>query len=519
MMKVLSSIGLGMSLLTGCATNVEPGAGEATARIRVAHLSPDAPAVDFCIAAAGTSEFAGPVLADAGGIAGLSYGKVTKYLDVAPNQYDVRLVAPGSKDCSSSLGGLPDITNLPPLTDGATATIAATGLLSHGEVEPFALEAYLDDAEVADGQAKLRFIHASPGTPNVDVGIGGGVAFTPVFENIAYGDTRAHDNGYFATSPVDGIEISARATGTTADAISVKPVALPAGTIATAFAIGELGNANAPLRVLICNDNGAPHDLETECAITGAAPERAKVRIAHLSPDAPAVDVCITSAGGDLSAATPLFASLNARQGLAYPQVTSYVDLPTGSYDVRVIAATETTCANGAVPDTKGITVTAGLFATAAALGDLDRNGQAIADPGFRLAVYVDSNEVASNKGKLRFVHASPGTPNVDVGLGAGTSFLRLFGNVEFGKIAVHGGIDALGYLEADPFSGAAVSARVANSASDALTIHGVALPAGAIATAFAIGNKTGQATNPLRVLVCVDNANTGTLLAACSVK
>ncbi len=518
-MKVLSSIGLGMSLLTGCATVIEPGPVDATARIRVAHLSPDAPAVDFCIAAAGTGEFAGPVLAGAGGLAGLSYGKVTKYLDVAPNQYDVRLVAPGSKDCSSSLGGLPDVTNLPTLAKGTTATIAATGLLSHGTTAPFELKAYIDDAEVTGGQAKLRFIHASPGTPNVDVGIGGGVAFTPVFADIAYGTTRAHDNGYFTTSPVDGIEISARATGTAGDVISVKPVALPAGAIATAFAIGELGNANAPLRVLICNDNGAPHDLETECAITGAAPERAKVRIAHLSPDAPAVDVCITTAGGDLSAATPLFASLNARQGLSYPQVTQYVELPVASYDVRVIAASETTCQKAAAPDTKGIAVTAGLFATVAAIGDLDRGGSAIADPGFRLSVFVDSNAVAANKGKLRFVHASPGTPNVDVGLGAGASFLRLFGNVEFGKIAVHGGIDSLGYLEADPFAGAAVSARVANAGSDALTIHGVALPAGAIATAFAIGNKTGQAANPLRVLLCVDNANTGTLLAACSVK
>ncbi len=518
-MKRALSLGLGMSLVAGCAATTEPGPADATARIRVAHLSPDAPAVDFCIASAGTGEFAGPVLANAGGIAGLSYSKVTKYLDVAPDQYDVRLVAPGSKDCSSSLGGLPDITNLPALTEGASATLAATGLLSHGEVQPFEIKAYIDDADVADGQAKLRFIHASPGTPNVDVGIGGGVAFTPVFENIAYGGFRAHDNGYFQTGPIDGIEISARATGTKADVIAVKPVALPAGAIATAFAIGEIGNPSAPLRVLVCNDNGEPHDLETECAVTGGAPERAKVRIAHLSPDAPAVDVCITTAGGDLAAATPLFASLDARQGLSYPQITTYVELPVASYDVRVIAATESTCANAAVPDTKGIAVTANLFATVAAIGVIDGSGPALADPRFRLSVFVDTNDVASTKGKLRFIHASPGTPNVDVGLGAGASFLRLFGNVEFGNIAVHGGIDSLGYLEADPFSGAAVSARVANTASDALTIHGVALPGGAIATAFAIGGKTGQAINPLRVLLCVDNQNTGSLLAACSVK
>ncbi len=32
-------------------------------------------------------------------------------------------------------------------------------------------------------------------------------------------------------------------------------------------------------------------------------------------------------------------------------------------------------------------------------------------------------------------------------------------------------------------------------------------------------GHKTGQAANPLRVLLCVDNANSGGLLAACAVR
>ncbi len=516
-MKISTSFGLGLYLVAfgGCTAVVEDNAG-APARVRVAHLSPDAPAVDFCLAAHGTTKFAGPVLAGAGGLAGISYGKVTKYLDVDAIQYDVRLVAPGAADCTTALGGLPDITNLPELPEGASATIAATGLLSHGGAAPFELRAYIDDADVAADQAKLRFIHASPGTPNVDVGIGGGVAFTPVFENIPYGATRVHDNGYFTTAPVAGIELSARATGTTADVIAIKPASLPAGAIATAFAIGELGNATTPLRVLLCNDNAPAHALETECATVGDVPERAQIRIAHLSPDAPPVDVCLAPAGSG-AFGKPVLGSLGARQGLAYPQITSYVALPIASYDVRIVLATETTCANPAVPDTNNVAITAGLVATVAAIGDLDRSGPSIADPGFRLAVFADSASVAANKVKLRFVHASPGTPNVDVGLNAGHGFIRLFGNVEFGSVARHGGIDMLGYLEADPVS-APVSARVTGSASDALVIPNVTLPAGTIATAFAIGNKTGSATNPLHVLLCVDSTSTGTLLAQCSV-
>ena len=43
-----------------------------------------------------------------------------------------------------------------------------------------------------------------------------------------------------------------------------------------------------------------------------------------------------------------------------------------------------------------------------------------------------------------------------------------------------------------------------------------VSLPAGAIATAIAIGGKTGQSKNPLAVLLCVDNATPTGLLSAC---
>ena len=198
--------------------------------------------------------------------------------------------------------------------------------------------------------------------------------------------------------------------------------------------------------------------------------------------------------------------------------MTEYVELPVGTFDVRVIAATETTCATGAVPDTRDITVTPNLRATVAALGVVNRTGQASANPAFALGVYVDDETVAAGKAKLRFVHASPGTPNVDVGLGSGHGFTSLFRNVEFGAVAKHAGIDTRGYLETNPLT-SSVSARLANATTDALTIHNIALAAGQVVTAFAIGNKTGQAANPLRVLFCVDNARPASLLANCVVR
>ena len=487
--------GLGLLVLTGCtAETQEPPAADGTARVRVAHLSPDAPAVDFCIAPAGTQEFAGPVLAGAGALNGIAYGKVTKYLEVAAQQYDVRLVNVGAADCSRGLG--PDTIDLPALPGGGAVTIAATGKIAHGTGSAaFQLRAYVDDTSVSADSAKLRFIHASPGTPNVDVGIGGGLLFTPVFSNTAYGESSF----YLETPAISGAEISARATGSTSDVIAIKPASLPAGKIATAFAIGELGpESTQPLKVLLCIDN-AEHGLETECSIVGGAPERARIRVAHLSPDAPAVDVCITPAGSPYPA-QPLLASFNSRAGLTYTQVTQYLELPTGPYDVRIVAASETTCANKAVPDTTGVALTAGLTATVGAIGTLSQ---------FRLAVYADATTVGTDKAKLRFVHASPGTPNVDVGVkDAHGNFTKLFSNVAFGN--------AQGYLETAPLT-ATVAARVANTTTEPLAIPGVSLANGDIKPAFAVG-VLGSTHTPLSVLLCADNGASSSLLASCVV-
>lgn len=476
------------------------------ARLRVAHLSPDAPAVDVCLAAHGTNAWSGPVLAKAGANTGLAYSQVTNYLDVEAIQYDVRIVAPASKDCATALGGLADITNLPALPEGGSVTVAAEGTV--GGSEPFGLAPYIDEASVAFGKAKLRFIHASPGTPNVDVGIGGGAVFTPVFSDIAFG--AAGD--YVETAPLTHAEISAREHGALSDVISIKPAQLPAGAIATAFAIGEIGNDHAPLGVLVCIDNDPAAGLLATCAIAGGTPERARARIAHFSPDAPAVDVCLAESGSG-SWKGPLLRNLGAQGGLAYPQVTTYVDLPPGSYDARIVAGNAQNCGNGIVPDTIGVTVEANTTSTIAAIGVVDRTGHAANDPAFRLAAFADETAVDAGMTKLRFVHASPGTPAVDVGLGSAHLFTRVFANVSFGTVSAS---YRNGFVQTSPYQGQ-VSARLADQAYDALTIQARFEP-NTIATAFAIGGKTGAITNPLQVLVCIDNAPVTSLLSTCAI-
>jgi hypothetical protein len=492
-------------LAAGCGAKLD--APTASARVRVAHLSPGAPAVDFCLAAHGTQAFSGPILAGAGRAAGLSYGTVTRYFDVDAARYDVRLVAPGAPDCKQPLASLDDFTRLPELTDGASATIAAEGTLGGQGDAAFTLRAYTDDEDASAGKARLRLVHASPGTPAVDVGVGGGALLAPVFTNVAFGAASSIE-----TPPLAGVELSARAHGTTTDVLSIASAALPAGAVATAFAIGQLARGDAPLRVLLCLDNAEPDGVHSPCTIVGGAPQRARVRIAHLSPDTPAVDVCLAPAGAAFPD-QPLLRSLGAK-GLAYANVTAYVDLPVASYSVRVIHAIAPSCATPAIPDTTGVAVTAGLTATVAAIGDLEPAGHAVNDPALRLAVFADDTATPADQVKLRFIHASPGTPAVDVGLGTGAGFQRVFANVAFGKVAVHPPL-ANGYVQSAPFA-QAVTARLAGSAADALVVPNVMFEAASISTAFAIGGKTGEAANPLRVLLCRDNRPADGLLTSC---
>lgn len=241
------------------------GGAPAGARLRVAHLSPDAPAVDFCASVDGGMTFAlGPVLAllatDADGLA---YSQVTQYFDVPATTYAIRLVAPGSQNCDTPLGP-PDVTGVK-LDAGVSYTAAAIGQVgATGTAKPFAIAALVDDLEVAEGFAQLRFVHAGSDAPAVDVGVLAGADFTPVFSNVAFNDVVAP-----AEIPaVTNVTVAVRVSGTTTNALEIPGVSLAAGDIATAFAIGTLAaGTTKPLKALVCRDNAEPVSGLTPCNI------------------------------------------------------------------------------------------------------------------------------------------------------------------------------------------------------------------------------------------------------------
>lgn len=155
---------------------------------------------------------------------------------------------------------------------------------------------------VAADESRIRVLHASPDAPAVDVYLDG--AIVTGLTNVPFGAI----SGYL-TVPAGDHEIKITPTGTTTAVIEAT-VTLEAGRSYTVAAIGPVASIGPKVIV----DDPQP------------AAGSAKVRVVHLSPDAPAVDVAPDGAEPGGAVVT----------NLAYPDATDYLALAPGSYDLEV---------------------------------------------------------------------------------------------------------------------------------------------------------------------------------------
>ena len=221
-----------------------------------------------------------------------------------------------------------------------------------------------------------------------------------------------------------------------------------------------------------------------------------------------------TDGGNDGFSIGPVFKGLGVAAGLAYTQVSSYLSVPPGAYDVRIVPPNSPNCrtALAGLPDTTLDVVAVGTYSTIAAIGVINSD----AGQDFQLRRYLDERAVTAGSGKLRFIHAAPGVPNVDVGVGTAESFVAIFDNVPFGGVGVGTGVDVAGYIETPPVSNQTLVARIHAIPTDVLAIPGFTLAAGQISSAFAVGVPA-SVTAPLKLLVCNDLDTSKAPLSNCS--
>ncbi|MFA9414909.1 DUF4397 domain-containing protein [Natrinema sp. HArc-T2] len=237
-----------------------------------------------------------------------------------------------------------------------------------------------------------------------------------------------------------------------------------AGGIALAGCMGGSGDE--------MSDGGS----ENETSDDGGSDEAmANVRVAHLSPDAPNVDVYVD---GD-----------TVLEDVPYRAVSDYLELAPGTYTVMITAAGD--------PDTvvfeDDLEIPEGEF-TIAALGELSETNQPFAP-----AVLEDDISDPGDNARVRLVHASPDAPAVDVTVGDGETVL--FEDAAFGDVAtteVPGGDYT---LEIRP--------ATETNDGDVVATFDVAPEAGNVYTAFAVGYlepKSAPADAPFDLEVVMDN-------------
>lgn len=177
------------------------------ARVRVIHASPDAPAVDVLVNGEAAVE-------------GLAFSEGTDYLELAAGDYQFQVVPAGG----AAEDAVIDATAT--LEAGTWYSVVAVGTLD--SIEPLIVVDEITEPEA--GKAHIKVIHASPDAPAVDVAVTGGPV---LFENAPFQAATDY-------LPVDAgsYDLEVRPTGTEDVALAIPGLALEAGTVYSAYAMG-----------------------------------------------------------------------------------------------------------------------------------------------------------------------------------------------------------------------------------------------------------------------------------------
>jgi hypothetical protein len=235
-MKRLFTVGLALVILTMALASVSL-AQAGKARVRVVHASPDAPAVDVWVN-------------NAKAFTNAPFKGITQYASLDAGSYEVQVVPTGKTEPAVIKATLA-------LKAGTDYTVVAVGKLAN--IEPLVLQD--DNRAPAAGKAHVRFVHASPDAPAVDIAVKGGPV---LFQNVAF-------KGVGNYLPVDAgtYDLEVRLAGTTTVALSVPGVKLEQGTVYTIFAMGLAGGE--PALTAVPSVDSAPHMLPTTGATTSNA--------------------------------------------------------------------------------------------------------------------------------------------------------------------------------------------------------------------------------------------------------
>ncbi len=330
------------------------GEPEATTEIRVLHLSPNAPAVDVYVNGDET-----PAITD------LPFTDGTAYVPLPPDTYTFD-VAPTGTTIDDSVLTVEDLA----LDEGVRYSAVA-----YDFVEDITALALVDDeSDIDAGETRFQISHTASGVPEVDIyELGSGGA---LIEGLDFGDTQTVD------VPTGEYRLALDVNNDASPELLYVVPELPGGINVNVYAVFD--GENAPFLLAHLPDG------DTVRIDPSAFPG---VRVVHLSPDAPNVDVYFNGSE------TPFLTDVPFTAGSAYfellPGTFSFDVAPAGtSLADSVLQFTDLEFA----PDTNY---------TAAAINEVGSiEGLALVD---------DVEGLAETDTRLQIVHAGPGVGEVDI--------------------------------------------------------------------------------------------------------
>ncbi|MEV4136207.1 DUF4397 domain-containing protein [Dactylosporangium sp. NPDC049742] len=237
-------IGLGLSF-----AGASPASAAGVGYVRLAHLSPDTPAVDVYL-----SSVSGSMATQKFDAVG--YGVVSKYLPLAPGTYAVAMRTKGAAADSP-----PVLSTQATVVEGKAYTVAGVGKFTD-----LGLRVIPDDLALPEqGKAKVRVVQASVKEPLLDVSIAGGAKVASGVQFASTTDYQLVDPGRWTlrlTSP----SVTTAATTVTAP--------LQAGSVYSLIVLDGKNGLTAQLRT-DATSNGVPAGgVDTGAGGTAGDPDR-----------------------------------------------------------------------------------------------------------------------------------------------------------------------------------------------------------------------------------------------------
>jgi Domain of unknown function (DUF4397) len=238
-----------------------------TAFVSIAHLSVDAPTVEFCVSD-GNGGFIGPVLGSIGVVKGLSYRQVLSHIEIPAGPSTYRLVPADATSCDVPLKDSLDSTIT--IAPNMVYTFMVIGQSNPpSDAKAIQVKSIEDSPARTSGKMDLRFVNVSPGAPGLDLGTGSDVTFMPLFLDVAYGSTgMVSGKSFLERDPAVDVTLSVRAHGAVTDALVAPKVSLASGGITTAYALSKSSASTSPSELLVCDASLPPKNYTfIQCSV------------------------------------------------------------------------------------------------------------------------------------------------------------------------------------------------------------------------------------------------------------